>query len=125
MVQQSNRFRSAIETGGIVIAILATGIVIWRSLARNHAGPAVDAATTGIQVPTAPMPIAGAATLGKPKAPVAMIVYSDFQCPYCKTFALETLPQIIKSFVHCGRVLLAFRNLPIEQIHPHAKAAAL
>jgi len=53
-----------------------------------------------------------------------MVIYSDFQCPFCGRFARETWPSIKKDFVDTGRVLIVFRNLPLPN-HPEAKPAAL
>jgi protein-disulfide isomerase len=54
-----------------------------------------------------------------------MIVYSDFQCPYCKKFALETLPKIQERFVATNQLAVVFRHLPIEQAHQFALGAAI
>lgn len=53
-----------------------------------------------------------------------MVEFSEFQCPFCGKFALEVLPAIVEKYVQSGRLLLAFRNLPLEKIHPHAVRAA-
>jgi protein-disulfide isomerase len=74
--------------------------------------------------PSEPVSLVGAAVQGRPTAQVALIVYSDFQCPYCGTFARDTLPAIEKRYVDAGKLLLAFRYLPLEQMHPFALKAA-
>jgi len=53
------------------------------------------------------------ARLGNPDAPVTMVIYADFQCPYCRLFASETQPKIIEDFVRPGKVRLEFREMPI------------
>lgn len=53
------------------------------------------------------------ARLGDPDAPVTFIIYSDFQCPYCRLFASDTEPKIIDDFVRTGQVQLEFREMPI------------
>jgi protein-disulfide isomerase len=55
---------------------------------------------------------------------VAVIKFSDFECPYCATVARDTLPQLEQAYVSAGNVLMAFRHLPIATIHPFATAAA-
>jgi protein-disulfide isomerase len=55
---------------------------------------------------------------------VAIIEYSDFQCPFCGAFARDTLPEIEQRYVKSGKVLLAFRNLPLASLHPFATKAA-
>lgn len=61
----------------------------------------------------------GSASLGPSGAPVAVVVFSDFECPYCRKFA-ETLRQVASEE---KRVRFVFRNLPLE-MHPWAKQAA-
>lgn len=74
-------------------------------------------------LPSDPIPLTGAQTDGSPAAKVALVVYSDFQCPYCGKFARETLPAIQRQYVRPGKVLLAFRQFPLP-IHPFAEQAA-
>jgi protein-disulfide isomerase len=49
---------------------------------------------------------------------------SDFQCPFCRRHALETLPIIERDYVRTGKVRYIFINFPITEIHPNALAAA-
>lgn len=53
-----------------------------------------------------------------------MIVYSDFQCPFCHRFAREALPEIERRYVATGQVALAFHHLPLP-IHAQATRAAM
>ncbi len=62
--------------------------------------------------------------LGSPEAPVTLIEYSDFQCPYCGRYARETFPQIAEAYVQTGKVRYVFRNFPLSSIHPQAEKAA-
>ncbi len=55
---------------------------------------------------------------------MALIVYSDFECPYCRRFARETLPLLQERYVKGGDLLIAFRHLPLERIHRFAFAAS-
>jgi protein-disulfide isomerase len=61
---------------------------------------------------------------GSASAKVAVIEYSDFQCPYCGRFARETLPALEKNYVNKNQILLAFANVPLS-IHPFALRAAV
>jgi protein-disulfide isomerase len=58
---------------------------------------------------------------GNPKAPVVIVEFADFQCPYCQA-AEPTLKNILVKYN--GRVALAFRDLPLRQLHPLAETAA-
>src|SRR3989449_7805799 len=58
---------------------------------------------------------------GNPKAPVIIVEFSDFQCPYCQS-AEATLKKLLAKYE--GRVSLAYRDLPLKDIHPQAELAA-
>ena len=61
----------------------------------------------------------GHPALGRSDAPITMVVFSDFQCPYCKSFA-ETAKQIISED---SQIKLIFRNMPLS-MHQWARSAA-
>ncbi len=63
--------------------------------------------------------------LGPEDAPVVIIEFSDFQCPFCKRFHASTLPQIIEEYVKPGKVRFVYRDFPLTRIHPNAGLAAL
>jgi protein-disulfide isomerase len=58
---------------------------------------------------------------GNPDAPVTMVEFSDFQCPFCQRVQ-PTLLDILAKYE--GRVNLAFRDFPLREIHPNAQTAA-
>jgi len=61
---------------------------------------------------------------GSPKAPVTVYEMSDFQCPYCRRFAQETFPGLVRSYITTGKVRWVFINFPLTDVHAHAAAAA-
>ncbi len=65
-----------------------------------------------------------ARTRGRSTAPVTIYEMSDFQCPYCREFALTTLPLVEREYVATGKVRLVYINLPLTTIHQNAAAAA-
>lgn len=69
--------------------------------------------------------IAGAAVKGAPNARVAIIEFSDYECPFCGRHAASTLPAIAKAYIDTGKVRYVFRNLPLESIHPNARRGAM
>jgi protein-disulfide isomerase len=81
------------------------------------------AASTGSAQTTAADPLAGR-TKGSPKAPVTVYEMSDFQCPYCRSFALEIFPELDRRYIKTGKVRWVFINFPLTSIHRHAAAAA-
>jgi protein-disulfide isomerase len=68
-------------------------------------------------------PLAGRVR-GSATAPVTVYEMSDFQCPYCRRFALETFPALDSAYVATGKVRWAFVNYPLTSIHQNAVAAA-
>lgn len=60
---------------------------------------------------------------GDPSAPVTIVEFSDFQCPFCMKFYQETLPLIDQEYIQSGKVNLVYRDYPIDRIHPNARAA--
>jgi protein-disulfide isomerase len=63
-------------------------------------------------------------TIGSADAPVTLVEFSDYQCPFCKRHATTVMPQLIKDYVDTGKVRFVMRELPIENLHPRAVAAA-
>jgi protein-disulfide isomerase len=60
--------------------------------------------------------------LGDPAAPVTVLEYGDYECPYCAA-AAPILRQLVEE--SDGRIRLAFRNYPLADVHPYALTAAL
>jgi protein-disulfide isomerase len=63
----------------------------------------------------------GAPIRGSQNAPVTIIEFSDFHCPYCRQVQ-PTLKRILSDYG--DRVRLAYRDFPIDQLHPSARKAA-
>jgi protein-disulfide isomerase len=59
---------------------------------------------------------------GPEDAPVTIVEFSDFQCPYCARFVTQTYPQIKQQYE--GKVRFVFRDFPLTQIHENAQNAA-
>jgi protein-disulfide isomerase len=72
---------------------------------------------------TDPAPLAGRSK-GSAQAPVTVYEMSDFECPYCRRFALETFPLLDSLYVATGKVRWVFINFPLTSIHPNAVPAA-
>ncbi len=63
--------------------------------------------------------------MGDPNAPITIIEFSDFQCPFCARFHVQTLPSIYEEYIDQGKVKLVFRDFPIQSIHPNALPASV
>ena len=62
--------------------------------------------------------------IGNHDAPITIVEFSDFQCPFCARFNAQTLPSILEEYIEQGKVKLVFRDFPIESIHPNAVPAS-
>jgi len=62
---------------------------------------------------------------GDPNAPITIIEFSDYECPFCGRFYANTLPLIEKNFINTGKVNFVYRDFPIQSIHPNAVPAAI
>jgi protein-disulfide isomerase len=61
--------------------------------------------------------------LGSADAPVTILEFSDYQCPYCRQYVRQTLPKILATYVETGQVRYLFKDFPLDS-HPNAQKAA-
>lgn len=61
---------------------------------------------------------------GNPNAPIMLVEYSDYDCPFCKQFH-DTLTQVMKDYGVDGKVAWVYRQLPLQQLHPNAPKIAI
>jgi len=100
----------------IAIAILFTG--------DSDSSPTTQTATTtddtAAVVAGSPRPVDDTDYIrGNPNAPIMMIEYSDYDCPFCKQYH-ETMKQIMFDYGVSGRVAWVYRQFPLSQLHPNA-----
>jgi protein-disulfide isomerase len=67
--------------------------------------------------------IKGEPSLGSAKAPLTMVEFSDFQCPYCKMFKDEIFPKLKSEFIDTGKLRFIHKDLPLP-FHTQAQLAA-
>lgn len=84
-------------------------------LAKSGAPPDVQ--------PPATINIEGESFTGSKGARVAIIEYTDFECPFCGRYKHETYPEILKTYIDTGKVKYLYRDMPLP-IHPDAILAA-
>jgi protein-disulfide isomerase len=61
--------------------------------------------------------------LGNPNAPIVMVEYSDYDCPFCKQFH-STMHQILDEYGVTGRLAWVYRQFPLVDLHPNAPRIA-
>ncbi len=62
--------------------------------------------------------------MGDKNAPVTLIEWSDYECPYCKTFFNDALPEIKEKYIKTGKVKFVYRDFPLS-FHKNAYPAAI
>lgn len=60
---------------------------------------------------------------GDPDAPITIVEFSDFQCPFCSRFYENTLPELKKEYIDTGKVKIVYRDFPLS-FHPEAQGGA-
>lgn len=122
--KQSNPF---IIPGAIVIGFGLIAAAIFFSGNQVAVAPS-DSGTgdTGTEVVNkAVRPVdANDHILGNPNAPIVIVEYSDYDCPFCKNYH-DTMTRIMNDYGSTGQVAWVYRHFPIEQLHPNAAGIAL
>jgi protein-disulfide isomerase len=97
-------------TGGVLQAVRVASIAAALSAGCGTAPTGRDAA---------PEPMA----LGRADAPLALVVFSDYQCPYCARFHAAVMPRLKSEYIDTGKLRLLFKDLPLS-MHREALPAA-
>ncbi len=62
---------------------------------------------------------------GAEDAPVTIVEYSDFECPFCGRFYRNTLKELESRYIESGQVKLVYKNFPLQSMHDRAMPAAI
>jgi protein-disulfide isomerase len=100
--QAQARQRQSIVIG--VIVVLAVAVTGW--LIYQNSRPIGEF----VAVPTQAYPLADGKALGEPGAPITILVFSDFQCPFCGVLATTTEEQVIEQYVNTGQARLEYKH---------------
>ncbi|MGE5463706.1 MAG: DsbA family protein [Syntrophothermus sp.] len=109
------------------------GYVVWGY--QPNGGPAQTAAVvdqpagpTAVQAQATPkvvrydIPTDGFPALGPADAPITIVEFSDYQCPFCRRWHQEVYEPLLAAYP--GQIRMVYRNLPLTSIHPDAQGAA-
>jgi len=120
-----NKRRNVMIAGLVTVVVVVAAILILVSSGDSNSGaPAANAPLQGLKETKAMLdgiPQRGNA-LGKANAPVTLIEYADYQCPFCKQYALGTMPVLINDYVRTGKLRMEFA--PLTFIGPDSETAA-
>jgi protein-disulfide isomerase len=73
---------------------------------------------------TAKLNMQGAEMLGSKTAPITMVEFTDYQCPFCQRFHTTVFTELKKNYIDTGKVRFYSRDLPLDSMHPNAIRAA-
>jgi protein-disulfide isomerase len=108
--------------GGYILSAKVGGIGVTNTIVQQGGGQhQPEAFTKKIQSVSIDE---GDPIKGKPDAPVTMVEFADFQCPFCARYAINTFPQIEKEYISSGKLKYVYKDFPVE-FHINAKPAAL
>lgn len=89
---------------------------IQKQLAQRPAPPAPAGPVT--------MSLGDGPALGSEDAPVTIVEFSDYQCPFCKKHLTNAFTVLKTNYIDTGKVRYFFRDFPLDSIHPYARKAA-
>jgi protein-disulfide isomerase len=115
----------------LIAAIMVGGAIVFATLYKSgstptapggNAGNAAAATSTAANAAQAMTLGSRDAILGNANAPVTLIEYGDYQCPYCGEFFSQAEPEIVQNYVNTGKVRFVFRDFAF--LGPESTAAA-
>jgi protein-disulfide isomerase len=128
---------ASIIIGSTIIALsilLSGGVLEVKGLTSKKAGvfastaPSASSAPVAAAAPeTGPVKVSvdDDAVLGNPDAPITMIEFSDYECPFCKRHFDQTYPELKKNYIDTGKMKIVFRDLPLSFHDPMATKEAI
>lgn len=123
---KASHFYAALSVLTFFFGLLA-GYAVWGTDLFSKAEPASQAANQA-QVAEEPqviryeIPTEGYPSFGPEDAPITIVEFSDFQCPFCKRWFAEVYEPLLAEYE--GQIRFVYRNLPLTSIHPDAFSAA-
>jgi protein-disulfide isomerase len=99
-------------------ALLTSGLTWYRT---DRAIAELKNAQTAQNAPL--IDLAGQPVLGSDTATVALVEFSDYECPFCLRHFTQTMPRILADYVKTGKILYAFRDWPVDELHPQSVRA--
>jgi protein-disulfide isomerase len=110
----SRRSKNLVLVGVLVVAASLAAVLIAVSVTGGKEEPAAagihGAATTEALFDGVPQ---HGNVLGKPGAPVTIVEYADYQCPFCAQWARDTLPAIVDEYVRPGKARIVYQGIAI------------
>ncbi len=112
--------RTSLDAAATLVMIIAGAAVLWRTVAQRPPRSHPHA----VELSASRIPLIGAHLIGSSKTAHAVIEFSDFECPFCGSFARDVFPAIESRYIQSGRIQFGFRELPLP-FHSFAESAAV
>lgn len=129
-----NQNSNYLVPGAIIVAgALIAGALMYSSQSGLGSAPSLKNAAVGPAVGDSgggnPAPILenledDDPILGNPDAPVVIVEFADFQCPFCKRLYEDAEAKVISKYVKTGKAKWVYRDFPLSSIHAVAQKAA-
>ena len=111
-------WRRRVDAVLTVVMLGVAALSVW-SFVRRPPPPKGEPA-----LPKGPLMVEGLLARGSEESTAAVIVFSDFQCPFCARFASKGMRALVKDVADTGLALVQFAHFPLDDVHPIARAAA-
>lgn len=107
----------------LIAALLISGSVVFNALSTGGLGANVKQAGGPAVREKIDVSVDDDAFMGNEKAKVTIVEFSDFQCPFCRSFWSGAFQQIKKEYIDTGKVKFVFRDYPLS-FHSASQASA-
>ena len=114
------RVKTALEMVSTVLVIVAAGALLWTTYSRAKAAEPPPL-VSDVRDTIAAEHVRNVVGTGE----IAIVEFSDFQCPYCAKHATDTFPTLKKELIDTGKARYVSMALPLTTIHPFAESAAV
>ncbi|MDP3986919.1 MAG: thioredoxin domain-containing protein [Nanoarchaeota archaeon] len=108
----------------VLVAVVIIGALIMVSGGNSGTGSVVAPTGEVAKPSVVKASVDDDAMMGDANAPITIIEFSDYQCPFCQRHYSQTAPLLKSNYVDTGKVRIVFRDFPLDSLHPQATPAA-
>jgi protein-disulfide isomerase len=106
-----------LRLAAIALAVLAIAVGVVAAAPDPPSGESNGVAIVQLRLP------GDEPALGRADAPLTMVEFTDYECPYCRRFQAEVWPKLKRNYIDTGKLRFIARDLPL-QFHASAGPAA-
>jgi protein-disulfide isomerase len=120
----TGRAKSALEVTSTMVLTVASGALAWNLLKSPETPPPPTAPRPKVESVSGIRVEAAQATNRTGKGAVAIVEFSDYECPFCAQHVRDVYPSIRRDLLEPGLATYATLAFPLERIHPQARKAS-